>query len=192
MNNIKLLFVLLITTALLGGCSVSNSSEFITWNAKGQLYQVSEQLEVGDIIITSKDWTKPISWFGHSAIMVSRYKIGEYPQFFTGYYETDVILWLSKKKEFSVLRYKFFDEDFKAAFLNNLLDTKYKKYKIVGKTNKNAFYCSQYIWYLYWKTAKDLGYELDIDRDGGYFVTPYDLLNSKYFNKVIKGGLQTH
>jgi hypothetical protein len=37
---------------------------------------------------------------------------------------------------------------------------------------------------LYWKTAKDLGYDLDIDADGGYFVTPYDLLNSKYFDKV--------
>jgi hypothetical protein len=37
---------------------------------------------------------------------------------------------------------------------------------------------------LYWKTAKDLGYDLDVDEGGGYFVTPYDLLNSKYFDKV--------
>jgi uncharacterized protein YycO len=46
-------------------------------------------------------------------------------------------------------------------------------------TDNSAFYCSQYLWYLYWKTAKDLGYDLDIDADGGYFVAPYDLLNSK-------------
>jgi uncharacterized protein YycO len=50
--------------------------------------------------------------------------------------------------------------------------------------DNSAFYCSQYVWYLYWKTAKDLGYDLDVDEGGGYFVTPYDLLNSKYFDKV--------
>jgi hypothetical protein len=27
-------------------------------------------------------------------------------------------------------------------------------------------------------------YDLDVDEGGGYFVTPYDLLNSKYFDKV--------
>jgi hypothetical protein len=46
-------------------------------------------------------------------------------------------------------------------------------YKIVEKTDNSAFYCSQYLWYLYWKTAKDLDYDLDIDADGGYFVTLY-------------------
>lgn len=184
MDSIKVLVVLL-ATAFLGGCFTSNAPEFTTWKAKGQLYQVSQQLKIGDIIITNKDWTKPISWFGHSAVMISRYKVGEYPQAYAGYYETDAIFWLSNKKEFNVLRYKAFDEKFKVAFLKNLPRTKYKRYKIVDKTNSSAFYCSQYIWYLYWKTAKDLGYELDIDKDGGYFVTPFDILNSKYFNKVI-------
>lgn len=182
-SNSKLL-VLLATTALLGGCSNSGTSEFTTWKNSGQLYQVSQQLKIGDIIITNKDWTKPISWFGHSAVMISDYKIGEYPQPCAGYYETDVILWLSEKKEFSVLRYKAFNERFKMAFLKNLPDTKHKEYRIVDKVDGSAFYCSQYIWYLYWKTAKDLGYELDIDKDG-YFVTPFDILNSKYFDKVI-------
>lgn len=185
MDSIRILLILLTTTAFLSGCSAFNTSEFTTWKTKGQLYQVSQKLKIGDVIITSKDWSKPISWFGHSAVMISRYKVGEYPQLCSGYYETDAILWLNKKKEFSVLRYKRFDEKFKAAFLNNLPSTKYKQYKIVDKTNGSSFYCSQYIWYLYWKTAKDLGYDLDIDKDGGYFVTPYDLLNSKYFERPL-------
>jgi uncharacterized protein YycO len=179
------LIALLITTAFLGGCSVSNAPEFNTWKSHQQLYQVSNKLKIGDIIVTSKDWTRPLSWFGHSAIMVSKYKVGEYPQFCTGYYETDVILWLSKKEKFTALRYKVFNKKFKTAFLKNISKAKYKQYKIVEKTDNSAFYCSQYIWYLYWKTAQDLGYDLDIDKDGGYFVTPYDLLNSKYFDRVL-------
>ncbi len=184
-KGIKLLLILFITTAFLGGCSTSNVLEFNIWETKDQLYKVSKKLKIGDVIITSKDWKKPMSWFGHSVIMVSKYKVGEYPQFCTGYYETDVILWLSKKKEFTALRYKAFNEKFKTAFLKNLPNTKHKQYKIVEKTDGSAFYCSQYIWYLYWKTAKDLGYDLDVDKDSGYFVTPYDLLNSKYFDKVL-------
>ena len=183
-GNIRLLSLLLITTAFLGGCSVSNTAKFNTWNAKTQLYQLSKKLKIGDIIITNKDWSKPISWFGHSAVMVSKHKVGEYPKLCTGYYETDVIYWLSQKQKFIALRYRAFNDDFKNAFLENLSKTKRKQYKIVEKTSNSGFYCSQYIWYLYWKTAKDLGYDLDIDKDGGYFVTPYDLLYSKYFDKV--------
>lgn len=186
-NSIRSLFILLITTVLLGGCSVFSSSEFNTWQGKGQLHQISQKLNVGDVIITSKDWTKPISWFGHSAVMVSKYKVGEYPQLCTGYHETDVILWLSQKEKFQALRYKKFDENFKQAFLKNLANTQNKQYKIVEKTSNVGFYCSQHIWYLYWKTAQDLGYDLDIDKNGGYFVTPYDLFNSKYFDKVSFG-----
>jgi hypothetical protein len=33
-------------------------------------------------------------------------------------------------------------------------------------------------------TGEFSGYDLDVDEGGGYFVTPYDLLNSKYFDKV--------
>lgn len=183
-NSIKLLFITLLTTALLGGCSVFNTTEFNTWQRKGQLYQVSQQLQFGDVLITSKDWTNPLSWFGHSAVMVSKYKVGEYPRLCTGYHETDVILWLSQKDKFKVLRYKKFDERFKQAFLKNLLNTQGKQYKIVEKTSNTGFYCSQHIWYLFWKSAQDLGYDLDIDKDGGVFVTPYDLLNTRYFNEV--------
>lgn len=165
----------------LSGCATFDQSWKVdTSITKKNLYNV----KIGDVIITSKDWRNPMSWFGHSAVMVSKYKVGEYPELSYGYYETDIILWLRKKKEFTVLRYKKFNDKFRSAFLKNLPDTKHKEYKIVDKTDNSAFYCSQYIWYLYWKTAKDLGYSLDVDKDGGYFVTPYDLLNSNYFDKV--------
>lgn len=184
-KRIKLLLILPITTVFLSGCFVSNAPTFNVWKNHEELYQISQKLKIGDIIITNKDWRRPLSWFGHSAIMVSKYKVGEYPQFCTGYYETDAIFWLSKKEKFIVLRYKALSEKFKTALLKSLLNTKNKQYKIVEKKDNSAFYCSQYIWYLFWKTAKDLGYDLDIDKNGGYFVTPYDLLNSKYFNQVL-------
>lgn len=182
--NIKLASILLITDVFLGGCS-TNTAQFYTWKNHEQLYQVGQKLKVGDIIITSKDWTRPISWLGHSAVMISPTKVGEYPHLCSGYYETNAVFWLSQKTKFSVLRYKKFNPQFEAAFLKNLPETKYKRYKIVKKTDNSGFYCSQYIWYLYWKTGKDLGYDLDIDKDGGYLVTPYDLLNSTYFDKVL-------
>ena len=54
-----------------------------------------------------------------------------------------------------------------------------ESYKIhTDKMDTNGFYCSQYIWYVYYITAKELGIELDIDSDGGIFVFPYDFINS--------------
>ena len=108
MSSFKILALLFFVS--LSGCSTLNQSwksdAFITKNNL-------ENLEVGDIVITSKNWKKPMSWFGHSAIMVSKYKVGEYPELYYGYYETDIILWLSKKKDFTVLRYKKFNKKFK-------------------------------------------------------------------------------
>jgi hypothetical protein len=43
----------LITTAFLGGCSVSNTPEFNTWKSHQQLYQVSNKLKIGDISHTA-------------------------------------------------------------------------------------------------------------------------------------------
>lgn len=173
--------VTILLIVILSGC-VSLDDKWLSGDRF--LKESTSKLKIGDIIVTSKDWKNPLSWFGHSAVMVSKYKVGEYSEHCYGYYETDIILWLRKKKDFAAVRYKNFDKKFKKVFLNNLPETKDKKYQLTSKTDSSSFYCSQYIWYLYWKTAKDLGRVLDIDKDGGYFVTPYDLLNSKYFNKV--------
>ena len=82
------------------------------------------------------------------------------------------------------MRYKKFDNQFKSQFIKNLNKSKFQNYCFSEKETPSSFYCSKHIWYLYWRTAKDLGYELDIDLTDDYFVTPYDLMNSKYFYKI--------
>jgi len=144
-----------------------------------------KKIEFGDIILTEKNWKNPMSWFGHSAIMIDNYRVGEYPSPFEDYHEMDVIIWLAyKSNDYSVLRYKNFDEKFSRFFKKNLITFKNKKYCFTDKKNPDSFYCSKFIWHLFWKTASDLGYSLDIDVSKGYFVTPYDLMHSKYFRKV--------
>ena len=60
-----------------------------------------------------------------------------------------------------------------------------KNYKISSnKMNTDGFYCSQYIWYIYYITAQEMGFELDLDSDGGNFVLPYDFINSPYLEIV--------
>ena len=50
--------------------------------------------------------------------------------------------------------------------------------------NTDGFYCSQYVWYIYYITAQEMGFELDLDSDGGSFVLPYDFINSPYLEIV--------
>ena len=60
-----------------------------------------------------------------------------------------------------------------------------KSYRISSnRENTGAFYCSQYIWYVYYITAKEMGFELDLDSNGGNFVFPYDFINSPYLEIV--------
>lgn len=144
----------------------------------------SKHLDAGDILISYKDITHPLSWFGHSAIVVGDNAVGEYPKILTGYHENHIIDWMKNRDVKIALRYKNNTALFKKRLLQNIDDLKHHRYKITHKTDTSGFYCSQYIWYLFWKTAKDLGYQLDIDKDKGYFVTPYDLINKQYFHKI--------
>ena len=142
-------------------------------------------LQLGDVVVTEKNWKNPMSWFGHSAIVINKDRVGEYPRPFAGYYEIKTNLWLKdKENDFTVMRYKKFDTQFKSQFIKNLNKSKFQNYCFSEKETPSSFYCSKHIWYLYWRTAKDLGYELDIDLTDDYFVTPYDLMNSKYFYKI--------
>ena len=60
-----------------------------------------------------------------------------------------------------------------------------KDYRISSdKMNTEGFYCSQYIWYIYYITAQEMGFELDLDSDGGPYVLPYDFINSPYLEIV--------
>ena len=70
------MFSLIVVYILLSGCTTFDEK----WSTNRSLFKANtENLKVGDIIITTKDWSSPMSWFGHSAVMVSKHKVGEYP-----------------------------------------------------------------------------------------------------------------
>ncbi|MCK5779659.1 MAG: hypothetical protein KAH04_01505, partial [Psychrilyobacter sp.] len=80
---------------------------------------------------------------------------------------------------------KKFDEKFKKVFLKNAKKYSGNKYSISSKNNTNTFYCSKYIWKVYLETAKELGYDLDLDGDKGFMVLPYDILKSKDLEQIF-------
>lgn len=112
--------------------------------------------------------------------------MGDYPHLISDYYELDPYSWLSEDRKVIVLRYKWMTPIFKEKLIENIKKYKGKRYSIFfNKKHNTSFYCSQFIWYLYWKTANDLGFELDIDGDGGFLVFPFDLLKSPSLEQVI-------
>jgi len=154
------------------------------WDTAENVRVQTYKLQVGDIIVKNKK-PNPLSWYGHAAIMVDEDTIGDYPKIGIGYYEIDPYSWLYENRKVVVLRYKNFDERFKKKLLKNIEASKGKGYWVgLNKENDKRFYCSQFLWYLYWKTAKDLGYELDLDSDGGPLVFPYDFLRSEDLYQV--------
>jgi uncharacterized protein YycO len=165
-----------------GGCSALPQDR--NWEDVSYVMYQPYKLRTGDIIVKNKRWD-PLSWYGHAAVMIDDINIGDYPKMGVGYYEVDSYSWLYENRKVMVFRYKNFDQKFKEAFLKNLMDVKDGKYRVVfNKKNNRRFYCSQFVWYLYWKTAKDLGYELDLDSDKGIMVMPYDFIESPYLEQI--------
>jgi uncharacterized protein YycO len=143
------------------------------------------ELQIGDIIVKNKIGKRPLTWFGHAAMVVKEDTIGDYPRIGAKYYELDTYSWLYEDRNVMVFRYKHFDEKFKKKFLENAKKYSGRSYAFTTKTNTNTFYCSKYVWYIYYITAKDLGYDLDIDSDGGLLALPYDLIDNKEFDQII-------
>jgi len=179
--------VLVVMIVVLTGCTntVVRQNKDNWYNHKSVTQKV-EKLKVGDIILRKKG-LGPMSWYGHAAVVVTDDKmIGDYPRYFAGYEETPARHWLSDDRDVMVLRYKGFNKTFRRAFLRNVANSKKGKYGITSnKLNNQTYYCSQYVWYLYNKTAKDLGYKLDLDFDGGSLVMPYDFMGNSQL-EVIK------
>lgn len=173
------LFFIVITII---GCS----NKSYTWQPTQNAINNSSSLKVGDIIIKDKLVTDPISWLGHSSVIVSEDIIGDFPKLGQTYYTIDINSWLNEpNRNVIVLRYKYFDDRFRQKFLENIDIYGKGKYKIsFSKKNSDNFYCSKFIWFLYYKTAQDLGYKLDLDSDGGLIVFPYDFLNSPFLEEV--------
>ena len=155
------------------------------WQDIQKVRNRTEKLNVGDIIIKNKVVKDPLGWYGHAAMVVQKDTMGDYPQLGVGYYEIDTYSWLYEDRKVMVLRYKYFNEKFKKLFMENLKKYTDKGYFISGRKDTDSFYCSKYVWYIYYITAKELGYDLDLDSDGGFMVFPYDFIESEELEQVI-------
>lgn len=184
---------LVLATVFLGGCSVSRHQQ--VWQSPYIIANNTDKLQIGDILITPKDWKDPLSWWGHSALVVDASKnIGEYPKLGYGYFAVPLYYWLKEDKEVIILRYKKLNPIFKARLKYNLKLLEKFNYGIsysgdnllMRNPTKDdiSLYCSSYIWYAYAKTAKDLGFSLNIDSDGGAWIMPYDFLDSKHLSPI--------
>ncbi|WP_462350947.1 YiiX/YebB-like N1pC/P60 family cysteine hydrolase [Fusobacterium varium] len=140
-------------------------------------------LSPGDIIIKEKEYNL-LGIFGHAGIMMTERLIVDYPKLGAGISVMDINLWLEKERRFIILKFNDKDELFEKKLLKNLQEyiSYDKKYKVfINKRNESGFYCSQFIWYIYYKTGLDTGKTIDIDSNGGIFVLPYDFIMSNKF-----------
>ncbi|MGL6063905.1 MAG: hypothetical protein ACRC0S_02355 [Fusobacteriaceae bacterium] len=172
----KFLTITFLTLSLFG---CSNVSKNAPWESSDNLIANWSKTQVGDIIVKNVTYD-PLGWFGHVGIVVTPLTVADYPQPFVGYQESHYKYWLEEKRDVIVLRYTGFNEEFKAQFLINIEKFKNQTYWIGSrKKTYSTTYCSKYVWFIYSETAKDLNYNLDLDRDYGYFVFPYDFLENK-------------
>lgn len=174
--------LMLIFAIFLGGCR--SLPRDMQWESSRDVYILRDKLQVGDVIIKSRE-PEPMSWFGHSAVVIAPGTIGDYPKLRVGYQEIGMYTWLMEPRSVVVLRYDGFSDKFREKFLVNAANSTDKSYWInFDKEDGENTYCSKYVWHLYLKTSKEMGIEIDIDSDGGVLVTPYDILNSGHFRQI--------
>ena len=179
----KLLWIIFIF--FLGGCATVPKK--IIWQDATEVAMNSFKLKTGDIIVKNKLWNEPISWGGHCGVMINNFEIGDYPKIGINFYSLPSYDWLMERgRKVVVLRYDKFNDKFKKYFEKNAIEYSKGTYLLtLNKFSTNHFYCSKYVWFLYYKTGQDMGYNLNIDSDGGYIIFPYDFLNSKELHQVL-------
>lgn len=183
---LKLLIIISITFIFFSCSNVSKIDENRQWQNISDIRDKMDQLRVGDIIIEEKKMTKFGSQLGHAAIVVKKGFIGDYTGTNSGYFEEDAYSWLYEDRKAMVLRYKGFDEKFKEAFEKNIKKYADRKFgPLGGRYSDTHFYCSKYVWYMFFITAKDLGYKLDLDTNDGFLVYPYDFIESEDLDQII-------
>ncbi len=173
MKKVILSFILLFTFA----CT---SIEKNHWQNKEAIKEERIKLEVGDIIINKKSWWRPTRFFGHSAIVMENGYLAEAYIIFGDVRKIKVEDWLKKgaNKKFVVLRLKGIDDEFKKKLMEKIDEEIGKPYVLLtSKMGTRGYYCSQLVWQMYFEVAEELGLDLDLDIDRGFFVFPYDLYN---------------
>lgn len=177
----KNIYILLIV--VLFGCT--NNSKNIKWQGT-RIVPAKDNIEdkidwsrakVGDIVLKEADG-RYLGWFGHIGILVSKEWVAEIPRFGAEVYLTHISKWDSERR-IALLRYKKINPDFIDKLNSRIDDNIGKPYRIFSKKYSEGFYCSQFVWNMYYFTSKQLDFILDIDSNGGFFVFPKDILMSK-------------
>jgi hypothetical protein len=189
--KLKFTIILFLITLFQTGCTSLTAVETTRVKAYDKYWMPwrvvsynKDKLKIGDIIIVRLAMT-PLENSGHAAVVLANGIIGEYPKVGRPYWEGTSVLWTYNKNHMIILRYKNFNDAFKKQFLINSKKLKHGVWFYTwNKQDQNLLYCSQYVWYLYYMTARDLGYKLDLDVMGGPFVLPYDMLGHKDFKVV--------
>lgn len=182
--------LIIIFSFYLIGCSGIQKNRDISNNlwidSKNLIFQINK-LKIGDIIVKNKKISEPITWFGHVAIVSSEKDITEYPMIGAGFIKCNIITWLNEERKVSIMRYKYFNEKFKKVFLETIEKNQNKTYRLfTDKMNEKYFYCSSYVWQMYYKTAKKLN-DKNFDYNFGknnFFIYPYDFLELPNFQNI--------
>lgn len=166
MKKILFLFLLIFT---------SSQKEYFIWEpAENLLYK---DLKMGDVIIRKKG-KNPIEWFGHVAIVGDNNKVIEFPNYKSGYNRVSLHIWIEDSRDIILLRSK--EKIDKNIILKEINRHNNKKYGILHKKKSNKrFYCSQFVWYIYYTI-----FDKDFTDKNHFIILPYDFLYSKYFYKV--------
>ncbi|WP_349764373.1 YiiX/YebB-like N1pC/P60 family cysteine hydrolase [Fusobacterium sp. SYSU M8D902] len=173
--------ILMIYLILILGCSNIPKKAWKEIDSKEKILN----LEIGDIILKEKKLNF-LGIFGHVGVMQTNRLVVDYPKFGKKINIVDIDYWLEKDRKFIVLRYIGMNKKFKEKFLQNL--NKYMELNLPYKIHfnikrENGFYCSQFIWYIYYKTAMELG--ITLDSDNYFLFFPYDFVFSKNFYIVF-------
>jgi len=168
--------ILILNLLFLIACSNISKKEF---QPVEKIFNTGFNFQTGDILILKKQ-SNFYSFFGHSAIVLDNGKVGEYPAYGYGYIEIGLNDWLESTlhRDIIILRTNLSAEQKKA--LNesiwNYSDSKYGIFN--KKMGTDEFYCSSFIWRIYY----DLG--IDLDKNFKFLVMPYDFLRSKELKQI--------
>lgn len=163
------------------GCSNIPSR---TWK-KIDNHKTFLNIQTGDIILKERQYNF-LGLFGHVGVMKDSRLVVDYPKLGEHIKIVDINYWIEKDRNFMILRYIGMNKKFKEKFieiLNEYIDLN-RPYQVnFNIKSDNGFYCSQFIWYLYYKTAKEL--EIDIKTTDYFLFLPYDFIYSKEFYIVF-------
>lgn len=180
MKKIIIFFILLTFVAC---TSIPKES----WNNAKNLETDSLQLQSGDILLNRKSFLHITRFLGHSAIYMNDDYVAEAYMIFGKVRKVKFDKWVKKNanKYFLVLRLNDQPEAFRKKLMEKLDSEIGKPYVLfTSKMGTRGFYCSQFVWQMYYETAEELGIKLDLDINDGYFVFPYDLYNPKFLQLV--------